>query len=468
MSQQQQQKPQAAEPRPDNRPLPLAKRKPVIAAENRTYVLYGIPKVGKSTFAAGMPDPLFFAFEDGCRHLEVFITPEKELEYTWPMWLDDLRKVRTLVKSNKCPYRTLVVDVTELCFEACRKHCLKKYGVDHESDLEWGKGWSIVEWEFSRVLSGVKNLGLGLVLITHMDDKEIADFAGKKHTKHTTALPKKAREIVFGMADVILFAAMGIDPLTGKWRRELHTKPSQDYEAGGRYLNPEGMPRKLPLAWEPFRLAFETGLTEQQLAERFGFYTRALKDKRDTSLGDEEPEAPDATDHADGDEPPAPGTEGGEGGESAESGEVDPFGDGANPARPAADIDPQSDVEPFGDKVEHVPPERRSVKGPNDASAIAHSSTVTSVDTKPDAPASAPPEASDASDPLTENGEAADPVIEYAREVNTLKGDALMSEWEGVAKRVNYTGQKPRKVGEARAQLVDWFKQSSNGVAATA
>lgn len=410
----------------DNRTLPTAKRKPATEAQSRTYVLYGIPKVGKSTWAAGMPEPLFFAFEDGCRHLEVFITPEKVLEYTWSMWLEDLRRVHALVKSGKCPYKTLVIDVAELCFEACRKHCLKKYGAVHESDLDYGKGWSIVEWEFSRVLSSVKNLGLGLVLLTHMDDKEIADFSGKKHTKHTTALPKKAREIVFGMADVILFAQMGIDPISGKWRRELHTKPSQNYEAGGRYLNPEGMPRILPLAWEPFRVAFELGLTEQQLAERFGFYTRKLKDSQDTHIGDEEP-ADDPIDHTGAPDEPAIDT----------ASEPDPFEETVADQPPADH--PAEKVEPFAEKVPHVPPDQRSVKGDGDSSAMALSRTV---DTVPNTPA--------------EN----DPVMDYAREVNGLKGDALTSEWDNVSKRVNFTGQKPRKVGEARSMLIEWFRES--------
>jgi hypothetical protein len=405
--QQQKKAPPPEDPR-DNRPLPMKKRSPVIDAERRTYCLYGIPKVGKSTWAAGMPDPLFFAFEDGCRHLEVYITPEKELEYTWSMWLDDLRKVRSLIKQNKCPYRTLVIDVAELCYEACRKHCLKKYGVDHESDLDWGKGWSVVEWEFSRVLSGVKNLGLGLVLLTHMDDREIADFAGKKHTKHTTSLPKKAREIVFGMADVILFATMGIDPVTGKWRRELHTKPSQDHDAGGRYLNPEGMPRKLPLAWEPFRIAFETGLTEQQLAERFGFYTRKLKDMKDTDLevGDEEPVPPP-------DDPIEPEKET----EAEPENEPDPFGEEEQP-EPKSDPEPEPEKdEPFEDKTPDPPKQ-------------------------PEKPAEDPR------------------VLEYAKEVAALKGDALRTEWDAVAKRVGHTGERAKKVSDARMQLVQWYRDS--------
>ena len=259
--------------------LPTKKRMAASEAHAMTTTVIGVPKIGKSTFAANAPEPLFFAFEDGCRHLDVFITPEDgALEYTWPMFLTDLRDLRNMKRENKCPYDTLVIDTIDLAVEECRRYVLGENKAQHESDLAFGKGWSMVKSELARVLATVKRLGFGVILITHHDEKEVSTFDGKKHTKSTTTLSKAGREIVFGLSDVILFATVERGP-DHAYRRVIKTKPGRDYDAGGRYpRGGEGMPRTLPLDYACFADAFQNGLTGAQLEERYGFVTE--KDRR--------------------------------------------------------------------------------------------------------------------------------------------------------------------------------------------
>ena len=76
----------------------------------------------------------------------------------------------------------------------------------------------------------------GLYLISHSQETEIETRTGK-YTKIVPTLPEKARKIVLGLVDMILYC--DIETATGPdnkviARRVMHTKPSLYYEAGDR------------------------------------------------------------------------------------------------------------------------------------------------------------------------------------------------------------------------------------------
>jgi SpoVK/Ycf46/Vps4 family AAA+-type ATPase len=56
-------------------PLPQAKTPPKKKMEEQTILIYGPPKIGKSTLASQFDNPLFLATEAGLNALEVFQVP---------------------------------------------------------------------------------------------------------------------------------------------------------------------------------------------------------------------------------------------------------------------------------------------------------------------------------------------------------------------------------------------------------
>ncbi|HYE57379.1 MAG TPA: ATP-binding protein [Rhodothermales bacterium] len=192
-------------------------------------VLYGPAKVGKSTFCASAPDALFIATEPGLNHLDVY-----RVDVTsWLEVQDVAALLQQEIRAGRCRFQTVIIDTADLAYVRCQEHVLGQQKVLHESDLGFGKGWSLVQNEFRRTITQISQLGLGVILVSHADEKNVEDFRGNRRTKIVPTLPKGARDVVLAMADVILFCDI-IQRDDGSWRRVVHTKPHKDFEAGDR------------------------------------------------------------------------------------------------------------------------------------------------------------------------------------------------------------------------------------------
>lgn len=235
--------------------LPSEKTKPKEQIEEYTMFLYGPPKVGKSTFCSRMNNPLFLATEAGLNALEVYQIPIA----TWPEFLEACK----LIADGKHQFRTVVIDTVDNLYNFCSDYVCKKAGVQHESDLEWGKGWDMVNDEFLRAITKLSLLPYGLVMTSHSEEKEIKSRNAPAITKVVPTLSKGARKIVLGMADFILYA----EPVQTKDGevRVLRTKPTENYEAGDR--TQRGIPATLPFKYASLLKAFEGGNVDEQPTE---------------------------------------------------------------------------------------------------------------------------------------------------------------------------------------------------------
>jgi hypothetical protein len=219
--------------------LPTEKRKPIKDVSQETILIYGIPKIGKSTFAAHMPDALFLSTEEGLNHLEVF-------EYPIQNWAGFLAALSEL-EADPTKYKTIVIDTADNLYMFCRDFVYKGLGIKHETDAGYGKGWDMVAGEFRRQVTRLSKLPVGKVFISHCEEKEIQTGIRKGEMQITQTLPKRARAIITAMSDMILF--MEVDD---KGSRVIRTRPTLDYEAGARGL----LPDTLPLDWDKFVAAY--------------------------------------------------------------------------------------------------------------------------------------------------------------------------------------------------------------------
>lgn len=222
--------------------LPVKKTPPKQKLEEQIILLYGPPKIGKSTLASQFDNPLFLATEAGLNNLEVYQVPIP----TWDTFLNACKEIAT----GKHNFRTIIIDTIDNLFRACSEAVRKKNNIQHESDLEWGKGWQLVKDEFVRALTKLSLLSYGLVMISHADNIEIKTRTAKIN-KTIPTLPKSAREIVLGMSDIILLIESVVTD-SGE-QRIIRTKPSENWEAGDRTGR---LPAVLPLDFKAFYNAF--------------------------------------------------------------------------------------------------------------------------------------------------------------------------------------------------------------------
>ena len=120
-----------------------------------------------------------------------------------------------------------------------------------------GKGWALVKNEWHRVLTRLASLPYGLILISHAQDKTIETRTGE-YTKTQPSLPDRARNVVLGMVDMILYCdAVPRKDASGNVMidRMMRTKPHPTYEAGDRTGR---LPDPLPLDYDAFVKSFQS------------------------------------------------------------------------------------------------------------------------------------------------------------------------------------------------------------------
>ena len=234
--------------------LPKETSKPKAKLEDFTIFIYGQPKIGKSTFCSQMDHPLFLATEAGLNSLEAYQVPVDN-------WETFVQAAAEIAKGDH-KFKTIVIDTVDNLLKFCSDYMCKKAGVIHESDLEWGKGWSLVNNEFLRVLTKLSLLPYGLVMVGHSEITEIKTRTGSTN-KVVPTLNKGGRKSVLGMADIILYAEIAAKQKGEDTEeiRVLRTKPSENYEAGDRTGI---LPPVVKLSFADFKKAFDEGMAKKQ------------------------------------------------------------------------------------------------------------------------------------------------------------------------------------------------------------
>jgi hypothetical protein len=162
--------------------------------------------------------------------------------YSW----DDLLAACKLVAAGDHSFKTIVIDTVDNAFKSCSDHICAKHNIEYEGDLAHGKGWALVKNEWHRVLTRLASLPYGLVLISHAIDKRIETRTGE-YTKTQPSLPDRARGVVLGLVDMVLFCdsvARKAEDGSTVIERVIRTKPHPTYEAGDRTGR---LPTTLPL-----------------------------------------------------------------------------------------------------------------------------------------------------------------------------------------------------------------------------
>jgi len=219
--------------------LPTEKTKPKESFEDQVILILGIPKIGKSTFLSKFPSVLMLATEDGLRSLECY---QKRI-CSWEDYLQTLDEL----KAGNHDFKTIGIDTADNLAFFCKDYVMRKFHIQHASDLDWGKGWDLLKDEARKGLGKLTESGLGVVFTAHTKEQEIRKKGQEPIMKISYGLPSFFRDLVTSLADIILFATFE----DGK--RVIHTKPSEDHEAGDRTGR---LPEILPLNYEAFVKAF--------------------------------------------------------------------------------------------------------------------------------------------------------------------------------------------------------------------
>jgi len=235
-------------------------------------VLYGPEGIGKSTFGAGAPNPIFLGTEDGTAQLDVasFPSPSK--------FADVLEAVASLANEEH-EFKTLVLDTLDWLEPLIHAHVCKTNGKNSIEAFGYGKGYVLALDEWRKLLAAVGELrakGMNVVMLAHSRVKGYHNPAGDDYDRYTMKLHEKAEQLVKEWADAVLFATYkvvthederGKVKAFGDGSRVAYTEHRPAWDAKNRY----GLPFEIPLEWSEFEAAAreKSPKSVEALKERF-------------------------------------------------------------------------------------------------------------------------------------------------------------------------------------------------------
>ncbi|HWL51327.1 MAG TPA: ATP-binding protein [Chthoniobacteraceae bacterium] len=211
-------------------------------------VLSGPEGIGKSTFGANAPDPLFIAAEDGLTGLEHInrFTPTDYKELLG--FLDDMEA------DANVPFKTLVLDTVDWLERLIQGHCCKR---DKKANIEaygYGKGYKIVEPELVALLAQLDRIRhkhkVAIIILSHVHIKNHTPPGGEPFDRYEMKGHKGFTGILREWPDACLFAVYetfktedddGHKKVIGG-DRIMHTSWAPGWDAKNRYNLPEILP----------------------------------------------------------------------------------------------------------------------------------------------------------------------------------------------------------------------------------
>lgn len=228
--------------------------------------LFGVEGIGKTTFAAGAPSPVFLFTEDGAGALDVARFPLIET-------VDQVREALTTLYNEPHDFATLVLDSVDWLEQIIVREVESKHDA---KELAYGKSAVKQAELWSELLGGFNALradrGMVTILIGHAMIKRFDSPETEPYDRYQPKLQERSSAMLREWCDAVLFAnyrtvvkktdvgfnkevARGIT--TGE--RLIFTAEKPAYLAKNRY----SLPDALPLSWD----ALATAIDSQPVAE---------------------------------------------------------------------------------------------------------------------------------------------------------------------------------------------------------
>ena len=224
---------------------------------NDTWLIYGQPKIGKTTLAAQFPEPLIIDLEGGSSFTDATVVVAKSL--------DDVNDViNELLDGRIIDFKTIIIDSIDVVYdlierETCAYLSKKlKMNIENIGEAPMGSDWAEARKRFIGFIEAWKSLGVNVVFIAHA--KSVMGEKGTIVEKAKTIdLPGKLAHRFPSKVDNIAFCYAAKETVDGKRvvQRRMSFQPYEELEAGSR--NPELNGKDLELSFKEILGCFENG-----------------------------------------------------------------------------------------------------------------------------------------------------------------------------------------------------------------
>lgn len=172
-------------------------------------LIYGTPGIGKSTFAASAPDPIFIQTEDGLDEIECTRFP---MAHSY----DDVMEQLKTLEHEEHDFQTVAVDSLDWLERLIHDKVCRDWNVTgiERAAGGYGKGYTEAVSHWRKVTTTLDRLrnerGMVVVLVAHAKVEKFEDPEGPAYDRYSPRLHKHAADLFNEWADAVVFATRKI------------------------------------------------------------------------------------------------------------------------------------------------------------------------------------------------------------------------------------------------------------------
>ena len=214
-------------------------------------VLYGTSGIGKTTFGASFPEPVFLCTEDGLGQMEV-------QHFPMVTTLDEMLTYLVELLTEEHDRQTVVIDSLDWLERMIWTQVAKDQGKNSIEEIGYAKGYIFALEHWGKFLAALDALrthrNMMVLLISHALVKKFNSPISDPYDRYQLKLHEKAEALVREWADLVLFATykVTVKPAdekkktqargVGGTERTLYTAERPGWLAKNRYSLPDELP----------------------------------------------------------------------------------------------------------------------------------------------------------------------------------------------------------------------------------
>jgi len=229
-------------------------------------VLYGTHGIGKSTFAAQAPNPVFIQTEEGLDAINVTAFPLCQ------SFEDMLDAIGSLAQEDH-DFATVVIDSADWAEQLIHKRVAKDNNVATIDAIGYGRGYKAATDYWKQLLDGLDHLrsdkNMQVILLAHTQVKRFDDPLADPYDRYQLDLHHGSASLISEWCDILMFANQQYSTVksdvgfnqkvtraVGSGMRLLYTQERPGWQAKSRWP----LPDQLPLDYAKFAEALGTSM----------------------------------------------------------------------------------------------------------------------------------------------------------------------------------------------------------------
>lgn len=157
--------------------LPTSKI-PSVLQDPKNLILYGVPKIGKTTILSHLDNCLIIDMESGSDYVEALKVKVNNLS--------ELKELCQEINKAGKPYKFIAIDTVTTLEELAKPIALAAYkrtpaGSNFEGDIlnaPMGSGYSYVRDAVEKIIGMISSVTTNVILVGHVKDKSIVNSSG--------------------------------------------------------------------------------------------------------------------------------------------------------------------------------------------------------------------------------------------------------------------------------------------------